>query len=151
MKKVQKVWAELSKGKKGTNLSSNKRKVALNIMQEIANQREYLETAYSEASYIVDEFAPEKEDELYKIASDLDNIIVNSEASSLYVFIDELKEKLDTLEAKANDLGMDANELYDEFDDAKSELEDAQRLWDNGWSKLDKENPLLFRLTNLNF
>ncbi len=150
MKQIQKVWAELSKGKKSTNLSSKKRKVELNLMQEIANSREYLENSMGEASYIVDEFAPDKEDQLYEIQKDLDNIIVNSEASSLGVFIDELKEKLDTLEAKANDLGMDADELYDEFDDAKRELENAESVYSQ-FSDLDKDYPLLFRLTNLNF
>lgn len=150
MKQIQKVWAELSKGKKGTNLSSKTRKVELNLMQDIANSREYLENSMGEASYIVDEFAPDKEDQLYEIQKDLDNIIVNSEASSLGVFIDELKEKLDTLEAKANDLGMDADELYDEFDDAKRELENAESVYSQ-FSDLDKDYPLLFRLTNLNF
>lgn len=150
MKQIQKVWAELAKGKKGTNLSSKTRKVELNLMQDIANSREYLENSMGEASYIVDEFAPDKEDQLYEIQKDLDNIIVNSEASSLGVFIDELKEKLDTLEAKANDLGMDADELYDEFDDAKRELENAESVYSQ-FSDLDKDYPLLFRLTNLNF
>jgi chaperonin cofactor prefoldin len=150
MKQIQKVWAELAKVKKGTNLSSKTRKVELNLMQDIANSREYLENSMGEASYIVDEFAPDKEDQLYEIQKDLDNIIVNSEASSLGVFIDELKEKLDTLEAKAKDLGMDADELYDEFDDAKRELENAESVYSQ-FSDLDKDYPLLFRLTNLNF
>jgi chaperonin cofactor prefoldin len=150
MKQIQKVWAELAKVKKGTNLSSKTRKVELNLMQDIANSREYLENSMGEASYIVDEFAPDKEDQLYEIQKDLDNIIVNSEASSLGVFIDELKEKLDTLEAKAKDLGMDADELYDEFDDSKRELENAESVYSQ-FSDLDKDYPLLFRLTNLNF
>ena len=150
MKQIQKVWAELSKGKKGTNLSSNKRRVELNLMQEIENMREYMETSMNEASYIVDEFAPEKEDELYEIQRDLDNIIVNSEASSLETFISDLKDKMDTLEAKANDIGMDADELYDEFDETKKELEYANDILGK-WDDLKNEYPLLFRLTNLNF
>ena len=150
MKQVQKVWAELSKGKKATKLSSKKRKVELNLMQEIENLRSYMEDSASEASYIVNEFAPEKEDMLYDIQRDLDNIIVNSEASSLSDFISDLKDKLETLEDKARDLGMDANELYDEFDDAMRELEFAEQT-QGQWDDMKDEYPLLFRLTNLNF
>jgi len=150
MKQVQKVWAELSKGKKATKLSSKKRKVELNLMQEIENLRSYMEDSASEASYIVNEFAPEKEDMLYDIQRDLDNIIVNSEASSLETFISDLKDKLETLEDKARDLGMDANELYDEFDDAMRELEFAEQT-QGQWDDMKDEYPLLFRLTNLNF
>jgi len=150
MKQVQKVWAELSKGKKATKLSSKKRKVELNLMQEIENLRSYMEDSASEASYIVNEFAPEKEDMLYDIQRDLDNIIVNSEASSLETFISDLKDKLETLEDKARDLGMDANELYDEFDDAMRELEFAEQT-QGQWDDMKDEYPLLFRLTNLKF
>lgn len=35
MKQIQKVWAELSKGKKGTNLSSKKREVKLSVADDI--------------------------------------------------------------------------------------------------------------------
>jgi len=150
MRKVEKIWAELSKGKKATKLSSKKRKVELNLMQEIENLRSYMEDSASEASYIVNEFAPEKEDMLYDIQRDLDNIIVNSEASSLETFISDLKDKLETLEDKARDLGMDANELYDEFDDAMRELEFAEQT-QGQWDDMKDEYPLLFRLTNLNF
>ena len=150
MRKVEKIWAELSKGKKATKLSSKKRKVELNLMQEIENLRSYMEDSASEASYIVNEFAPEKEDMLYDIQRDLDNIIVNSEASSLSDFISDLKDKLETLEDKARDLGMDANELYDEFDDAMRELEFAEQT-QGQWDDMKDEYPLLFRLTNLKF
>jgi len=149
--RLNRIYTQLSEsGKKTKTKLSKKRSVKLNLVQEIENLRSYMEDSASEASYIVNEFAPEKEDMLYDIQRDLDNIIVNSEASSLGTFISDLRDKLETLEDKAKDLGIDPDEIYDEFSDAQRELSDAESTLGQ-WEDMDKEYPLLFRLTNLNF
>lgn len=151
MSRLNRIYTQLSEsGKKTKTKLSKKRSVKLNLVQEIENLRSYMEDSASEASYIVNEFAPEKEDVLYKIQRDLDNIIVNSEASSLGTFISDLRDKLETLDDKAKDLGIDPDEIYDEFSEAQRELEFAEQTLGQ-WENMDKEYDLLFRLTNLNF
>jgi len=129
MKKVEKIWAELSKGKKGINLSSNKRNVKLNAIQEIENVRGYSETAMSEASYIIQELMPEMEDKCYEIQMQVDNIIVNSEANALEDFANDLEQAIEVIEKSASDLGIDAEEIYDEIDEARRELDFMRSLF----------------------
>ena len=148
MKKVQKVWAELSKANKGTKLSANKRNVKLNAIQEIENVRGYSETAMSEASYIISELMPEMEDKCYEIQMQVDNIIVNSEANALEDFANDLEQAIEVIEKSASDLGIDAEEIYDEIDEARREL-DFMRSLQGDWDDLEREYPLVYRLTNL--
>ena len=149
MKKVQKVWAELSKNnRKGTKLSANKRNVKLNAIQEIENVRGYSETAMSEASYIISELMPEMEDKCYEIQMQVDNIIVNSEANALEDFANDLEQAIEVIEKSASDLGIDAEEIYDEIDEARREL-DFMRSLQGDWDDLEREYPLVYRLTNL--
>ena len=151
MKKgVQKLWAELSKAQKPAKLSKQGKQVKLSLVDDIEKQKGYLEDAYSELSYILNDWAGEKEDELYKIQGELDNIIVNSEATSTDIFIQELSEPLKRLEDNAKSLGIDPDEIYDEYQDAKDMIEDASRLW-RDWEDFKNEYPLISRLTNLKF
>lgn len=147
---VQKLWAELSSAKKPAKLSKQGKEVKLSLVDDIQNQKDYLENAYSELSYILNEWAGDKEDELYRIQGELDNIIVNSEATSTEIFIQELAEPLKRLEDNAKSLGIEPDEIYDEYQDAKDMLEDAGRLW-RDWEDFKNEYPLLARLTNLKF
>ena len=151
MKKgVQKLWAELAAAKKPAKLSKQGRGVKLSLVDDIEKQKGYLEDAYNELSYILNDWAGEKEDELYKIQGELDNIIVNSEATSTDIFIQELSEPLKRLEDNAESLGIDPDEIYDEYQDAKDMIEDASRLW-RDWEDFKNEYPLISRLTNLKF
>lgn len=151
MKKgVQKLWAELASAKKPAKLSKQGKQVKLSLVDDIEKQKGYLEDAYNELSYILNDWAGEKEDELYKIQGELDNIIVNSEATSTDIFIQELSEPLKRLEDNAKSLGIDPDEIYDEYQDAKDMIEDASRLW-RDWEDFKNEYPLISRLTNLKF
>ena len=151
MKKgVQKLWAELASAKKPAKLSKQGKQVKLSVVDDIEKQKGYLEDAYSELSYILNDWAGEKEDELYKIQGELDNIIVNSEATSTDIFIQELSEPLKRLEDNAESLGIDPSDIYDEYQDAKDMIEDASRLW-RDWEDFKNEYPLISRLTNLKF
>jgi len=151
MKKgVQKLWADLAAAKKPAKLSKQGKEVKLSLVDDIEKQKGYLEDAYSELSYILNDWAGEKEDELYKIQGELDNIIVNSEATSTDIFIQELSEPLKRLEDNAKSLGIDPDEIYDEYQDAKDMIEDASRLW-RDWEDFKNEYPLISRLTNLKF
>jgi chromosome segregation ATPase len=151
MKKgVQKLWAELASAKKPAKLSKQGKQVKLSVVDDIQTQRDYLESAYSELSYILNDWAGEKEDELYKIQGELDNIIVNSEATSTDIFIQELSEPLKKLEDNAKSLGLDPEDIFDEYQETKDMIEDASRLW-RDWEDFKNEYPLISRLTNLKF
>jgi chromosome segregation ATPase len=151
MKKgVQKLWAELGKAQKPAKLSKQGKEVKLSVVDDIQTQRDYLESAYSELSYILNDWAGEKEDELYKIQGELDNIIVNSEATSTDIFIQELSEPLKKLEDNAKSLGLDPEDIFDEYQETKDMIEDASRLW-RDWEDFKNEYPLISRLTNLKF
>jgi hypothetical protein len=151
MKKgVQKLWADLAAAKKPAKLSKQGKEVKLSVVDDIQNQRDYLESAYSELSYILNDWAGEKEDELYKIQGELDNIIVNSEATSTDIFIQELSEPLKRLEDNAKSLGLDPEDIFDEYQETKDMMEDASRLW-RDWEDFKNEYPLISRLTNLKF
>jgi chromosome segregation ATPase len=151
MKKgVQKLWAELGKAQKPAKFSKQGKQVKLSVVDDIQTQRDYLESAYSELSYILNDWAGEKEDELYKIQGELDNIIVNSEATSTDIFIQELSEPLKKLEDNAKSLGLDPEDIFDEYQETKDMIEDASRLW-RDWEDFKNEYPLISRLTNLKF
>lgn len=145
MKQIQKVWAELSKG---TNLSSKKREVKLNVVQEIENSREFLEEAVSDVSYFIEEYLPDVEKQLFEIRNNLDNFIVNSTGSSIEDAYEELQTALGKLEENAKALGMDANDIYDEFDQAEDELSNSESVV-NGFASMEKDFDIVFRLTNL--
>jgi hypothetical protein len=147
-KAVQNLWAELSKGKKDTNLSSEKREVKLNVVQEIENSRSFLNDAVADVSYMVDEYLPDVEKQLFKIRTDLDNFLVNSNGSAIEDAYDELQTALGKLEENAKALGMDANDIYDEFDQAEDELSDSES-YVNSWGDMEKNFDIVFRLTNL--
>ena len=68
---VQKLWAELGKANKPAKFSKQGKEVKLSVVDDIQNQRDYLENAYSELSYILNEWAGDKEDALYKIQGEL--------------------------------------------------------------------------------
>ena len=151
MKKVQKIWAELSKAKKApqrTKLSAKKRGVKLNAIQEVENAREYGFDSYNEAVYIVETVMPDLEEKCYDIQRDVDNIIVNSEASSLETFADELSDAIATIQKSADELGVDAEEIYDGMQEAQRLLA-TMRALQGDWDDLEKNYPLVYRLTNL--
>ena len=151
MSRLNRIYTQLSEsGKKTKTKLSKKRSVKLSLINDIENQKSYLEDAYNELSYILSEWAMDKEEKLYKIQGELDNIIVNSEATSTEIFIQELSEPLKRLEDNAKSLGIDPDEIYDEYQDAKDLIADASRLW-RDWEDFDKEFPLVARLTNLKF
>lgn len=149
MYRIAKVWEELDKLKgRHANLSSNKREVKLNVVQEIENSRSFLNDAVADVSYMVDEYLPDVEKQLFEIRTNLDNFLVNSNGSAIEDAYEELQTALGKLEENAKALGMDANDIYDEFNQAEDELSDSED-YVNGWADMEKNFEIVFRLTNL--
>tara|TARA_R110000823_G_C15829619_1_gene490099 strand:+ start:374 stop:868 length:495 start_codon:yes stop_codon:yes gene_type:complete len=119
MKKLQKVWAELSKGNKGTKLSSNKRNVKLSLIDDIESLMDYTEETQSTLSYFTYEIIGEQEEKLQDISLVIDEMIINSEMLNAKDSAEELGELLAKVEESAKGLGMDADEVFDRYDEAK--------------------------------
>ena len=133
MKKVEKIWAQLSKAKKGTKLG---KQVKLSLVDDAQKQYEYLEEVYSDVSYFAYEEIERMEDKLQEIVMDLDNWLVNSSMSSIYDARETLKESLDKIEKSAEALGIDPDEIFPDFQDASemilatdSSIDDAKSEW----------------------
>ena len=94
MKKLQKVWAELSKGNKGTKLSSNKRNVKLSLIDDIESLMDYTEETQSTLSYFTYEIIGEQEEKLQDISLVIDEMIINSEMLNAKDSAEELGELL---------------------------------------------------------
>tara|TARA_B110000908_G_C10264589_1_gene462445 strand:- start:5310 stop:5804 length:495 start_codon:yes stop_codon:yes gene_type:complete len=119
MKKLQKVWAELSKANKGTKLSSNKRNVKLSLIDDIESLMDYTEETQSTLSYFTYEIIGEQEEKLQDISLVIDEMIINSEMLNAKDSAEELGELLEKVEESAKGLGMDADEVFDRYDEAK--------------------------------
>ena len=62
MKRVEKIWAELSQSKNKTKLSTgSKRNVKLSVVDELENLYDQLEEQTSLTSYFAYEYIPEME------------------------------------------------------------------------------------------
>lgn len=144
-KRIESVWGELGKR---TKLSRQGRGVKLSIVDDIESSLSFFEDAMSEASYIYDELMPSLEEKAYDIQRDVDNIIVNSNASSLEDAIREVSEPLKKLEDNADALGLSPSEIYDEYDRIKEMVENSGYVLRN-WEDMENEFPLVYRLTNL--
>mgnify|MGYP006079841839 FL=1 len=131
MKKLQKVWAELSKANKGTKLSSNKRNVKLSLIDDIESLMDYTEETQSTLSYFTYEIIGEQEEKLQDISLVIDEMIINSEMLNAKDSAEELGELLEKVEESAKGLGMDADEVFDRYDEAKELVQNTISIHDD--------------------
>lgn len=131
MKKLQKVWAELSKGNKGTKLSSNKRNVKLSLIDDIESLMDYTEETQSTLSYFTYEIIGEQEEKLQDISLVIDEMIINSEMLNAKDSAEELGELLAKVEESAKGLGMDADEVFDRYNEAKELVDSVMSTHDD--------------------
>ena len=137
MKKVQNIWAELSKTKKApqrTKLSAKKRNVNLNKVDEAYELYEELRSSFSELSYFVDEVFPELEEKMSDIYMTLDEYFINGEMRYAPETAENLREKLNEIEESASELGIDAQDIFDDFDDARQLQADTEDYIDRAKS-----------------
>ena len=121
-------------GKAANTKLSKTRKLKLSVVDEIESNVNWLEGAYSEASY----YANERWDEIieiideYKteIGMEVDNVAVNGEGRSLDEAGSTMLELIATLEKGAEDLGVDPAELLDNYEEIKDMAENAKDTYE---------------------
>ena len=141
MKKVQNIWAELSKAKKApqrTKLSAKKRNVKLNIVDELQSLYEQLEEQTSITSYFAYEWLEEADKKVYDAIQGLDDFLINSSMSYLADTGKEALEAIAKLEENANALGIDPEEIYPDYEELKDWAENAESLQFDAYEELMK-------------
>lgn len=121
-------------GKQANTKLSKTRKLKLSVVDEIESNVNWLESAYSEASY----YAYERWDEVLdriqeyrdEIGQEVDNVAINGEARSLDEAGSNMLELLATLEKGAEDLGVDPSELLDNYEEIKDMAENAKDTYE---------------------
>ena len=152
MKKVQNIWAELSKAKKApqrTKLSAKKRNVKLSKVEEAYAQYEELRDAHSELAYFVDEVLPDLEDKMSDIYRTVDEYFINGQIRYVEEIAQNLYENLQDIADSAKELGLDNSEIFDEYDDAFGLSMEAEDLLKRG--KSDWESSRVSRASNFDF
>lgn len=114
-------------------------KTQLSIVDDIDNEYEQLEQAYSEASYLAYEYGDEWLDKIYEFNSEvsmaIDNFVVNGIATSLEEYAENMQAKIDQLEQSAEELGVDPAELIRDYEDIKQILANYQSTYSDARSK----------------
>lgn len=112
-------------------------KTQLSIVDEIDNEYESLERAYSEASYLAYEYGDQVIDayDEFRMSQNLDDYIVNGETRSLEEYAENMQAKIDQLEQSAEELGVDPADLIRDYEDIKRILEDWQGVNNDAYDK----------------
>ena len=94
-------------------------KVDLSIVDDIANEAEFLRDSYDEASYLAYEWGDEiiEAYEDFRMKYNLDDYIVNGNTRYLEENGENMQGLVGELENKANDLGIDPAELIQGYDE----------------------------------
>lgn len=138
MKAVNKVWAELSKGKKATKLSAKKREVKLSLVDELEDLYNRLEEQTGITSYFAYEWVEEAEQKVIDAIDGLDDYLINSSMSYLAETGQEALEALAKLEANAESLGIDPEEVYPDYEELKQWAEGAEDMQYDAYDALQK-------------
>ena len=114
-------------------------KTQLSVVNDIDNDYELLEQAYSEASYLAYDGGEEWLDRIAEFRSEVmifwDNAVVNGYAVSLEEYAQDMQAKIDQLEQSAEELGVDPAELIRDYEDIKQILESWQGVNNDAYDK----------------
>lgn len=112
-------------------------KTQLSIVDEIDNEYEQLEQAYSEASYLAYEYGDEiiEAYDEFRMKYSLDDYIINGSTRNLEEYAQNMQAKIDQLEQSAEELGVDPAELIRDYEDIKRILEDWQGVNNDAYDK----------------
>lgn len=135
MSTKDRVFSKLFDSKKQnreTNLSK-KQIVALSLVQNLIAEFEPLENAYSEASYLAYDWGDEILDAFsdFRQKYNIDNFIVNGNATGLKDQADIMRGYLEELEQKSEELGLEPADIFDDYEDAKSLIDNANSTYDD--------------------
>ena len=129
MKRVEKIWAELSQSKKKTKLSArSKRNVKLSVVDEAEKAYEYLERISSELSYFAYEMIDEMEEKVIDAIEGLDEMLVNSEMTNVVEEAKNASEILSKIKESADDLGIDVEDVFSDYENLKYLVDNAEDL-----------------------
>lgn len=135
-KTIKSVFSKIAKNK--TNLKNHK--VDLSLVQDVENLIEPFEDAEMDASYLAYEYGDEIIDAFsdFQMKYNLDNYIVNGQATYVADYGQELLEALDKLKVSADELGLDPEELIPNFNDLYTRAQNAENLEGDAWRKYDE-------------
>ncbi len=124
------VFSKIAKG-------MPKKQVKLSIVQDLITEFDSLEEASSLASYLAYEWGDEIMEAFwdFRMKYNIDDFIVNSNATSLKEFADNYRAKLEELEQKANDLGLNPSDIYDNYEESKQIVDNADSTYNDMISK----------------
>ena len=126
MKRVEKIWAELSQSKKKTKLSTrSKRNVKLSVVDDVERSMSELEDSVGDLTYFTYEMLPDLSEKAYDVNLALDEMIINSQMLFAKDAAEGLLENLERIDESAKSLGIDPEDVFDQYDDAKQMAEDA--------------------------
>ena len=118
------VFSKIAKG-------MPKKQVKLSIVQDLITEFDSLEESYQDAGYLAYEWGDEIMEAFwdFRLKYNIDDFIVNSNATSLKEFADNYRAKLEELEQKANDLGLNPSDIFDRYEDAKYFVDNASDMY----------------------
>jgi len=120
-------------GKQANTKLSKARKLKLSVVDDIESEVNSLEQAYSEASYLAYERFDEILDEISEFQTNLsievDNAVVNGNATYLEEAGENMLKLIEKLETGAEDLGVDPSELLYNYEDIKRMAEGATEVY----------------------
>ena len=124
--RLEKVYSKLPNQK--VNLKAHK--VALSLIDDIANEIDTFEQAESEASYLAYEYGDEIIDAYDEFRSKypIDDYIINGSTRDLEEVSENISKALAELQTKAEELGIDPNEILNDFDDIKQRADNSSAL-----------------------
>ena len=126
MRKVEKIWAELSQSKNKTKLSTrSKRNVKLSVVDDVERSMSELEDSVGDLTYFTYEMLPDLSEKASDVNLALDEMIINSQMLFAKDAAEELLENLERIDESAKSLGIDPEDVFDQYDDAKQMAEDA--------------------------
>ena len=129
-------------GKAANTKLSKARKLKLSVVDDIESESNSLEEAYQEASYLAYERFDEILDEISEFQTNLsievDNAVVNGNATYLEEAGENMLKLIEKLETGAEDLGVDPSELLYNYEDIKQMAENAQETYDEFKSKYEE-------------
>ena len=133
MSTQNRVFSRLFDADKRKQNLSREQRVALSLVQNLITEFEPLENSYSEASYFAYEWGDEIIDAFaeWRNKYNIDDFVVNGNATNLKETADIMRGYLEELESKAGDLGIDPVDIFDDYENAKSLVDNANSTYDD--------------------
>jgi hypothetical protein len=144
METQKKIFSALAKKNKLSKfgLTETQKKINLGLVDDLALDAEYFDEQLSTAMYYADEQFDALLDEVsefqMKIATEVDNLMVNSGVSQVLELAEQKIPLLQKLESLANDLGVEPTELYPDYETLNGNVMNAKEVMQTFYNKYDE-------------